>query len=179
MGSFLPVLSDVKVLAALAYDLHKGGGVFSKYRINTHAGKSYVVFKGYAGLRAQLTSTRYLASNPKVVSMGVGKLGAANAIKGGLLITVVFSAAFHAVDQLLNDQATWHDFIAGVSVDVISAITGGAIAWGAVVAVVGGAAMAAIGPIVLMVFVGAGITYALNAIGDHYGLTEKVAAQLK
>ena len=178
-GSYLPVLSDSKTLFALAQEMQKSGSVFTKYRVSTHSGKAYVVFKGYAGLRTHLTGTRYLASNPKVISMGVGKLGAANAIKGGIVITIVFSVAFHALDQLLNDRATWHDFVAGVTVDVVSAVTGGAIAWGAVSAVVGATAMAAIGPIALVVVVGAGVTYALNALADHYNLTEKLATLLK
>lgn len=177
-GSYLPVLGDVKILAVLAYDMKKGGRMFSKYRINTYAGKSYIVFNGYPGLRTHLTGTRYLISNPKVVSMGVGKLGAANAIKGGVIISVIFTVAFHAIEQVLNDRATWHDFVAGISVDVVSAITGGAIAWGAVSAFVGGTAMAAVGPIALVVLVGAGVTYALGAISDHYRITERLAKML-
>ncbi len=163
----------------MARDLQKGGSVFTKYRVNTHLGKAYVVFKGYPGLRTHLTGTRYLASNPKVISLGIGKLGAANAIKGGIVISIVFSVAFHALDQLLNERATWHDFVAGVSVDVVSALTGGAIAWGAVSVVVGATAMAAVGPIALVVVVGAGITYALNAVADHYSITERIAGLLK
>lgn len=178
-GAYLPVLSDAKALAVLAYDFKKSGNMFSKYRISTHAGKSYIVFKGYPGLRTHLASTRYLVNSPKVVSMGVGKLGAANAIKGGIVISIIFSAAFHAIEQVLNDRATRHDFAAGVSVDVVSAITGGIIAWGAVSAVVGATAMAAIGPIALVVVVGAGVTYALGAVADHYGITERLAGMLK
>ncbi len=39
--------------------------------------------------------------------------------------------------------------------------------------------MAAIGPIALVVVVGAGITAALNAVSDHYELTDKLASLLK
>jgi len=34
-GAYLPVLSDGKTLAVLAYDLKKSGNMFSKYRIST------------------------------------------------------------------------------------------------------------------------------------------------
>ncbi|GAB2525680.1 hypothetical protein [Microbulbifer agarilyticus] len=172
-------MADAKVLAALAYDMHKGGNLFTTYQIKTYSGRSFVMFKGYAGLRSQLTGTRYLANNPKVVSLGVGKLGAAKAIKGGLVFSVVFSIAFHSIEQLLNDRATWHDFVAGVSVDVVSAVAGSAIAWSTVSTVVGAAAMATIGPIALVVVVGVGATYALSAISEHYGLTKKLSQLLK
>ena len=142
------------------------------------SGKPYIVFKGYPGLRTHLGGTRYLVNNPKVVSMDVGRFGAANAIKGGIIISIIFSIAFHAIEQVLNNRATWHDFIASVSVDVVSAITGGAIAWGAVSAVIGATAMAAVGPIALVVVVGAGLTYALGAVADHYRITEHLANML-
>lgn len=178
-GSYMPALADTKVLAVLAYDLRKGGGLFTSYQIKTYSGRSYVIFKGYAGLRSQLNATRYLANNPKVVSLGVGQLGAAKAIKGGLVLSIVFTVAFHSVEQLLNDRSTWHDFVAGVSVDVVSAVAGSAIAWSTVSTVVGAAAMATIGPIAIVVVVGIGATYVLNAIGEHYELSGKLSRLLK
>jgi hypothetical protein len=179
VGSFLPVLSDSKTLAVLAADLVKGGNILSKYRINMHAGRAYVILQGYPGLRTQLNGTRYLYNNPKVIKMGIGKMGAAHAIRGGVVIAIVFSIAFHALDQMMNDRATWHDFAAGVSFDVATAVTGAALAWGVVSTVVGGTAMAAVGPILLVVVVGAGITVALNAVGEHFEITEKLVNLLK
>ncbi|ARU59130.1 PMP-22/EMP/MP20/Claudin family multipass membrane protein [Oleiphilus messinensis] len=178
-GAYLPVLSDLLSLAKLAREMHKGGHILSKYSVKTYNGREYVLLKGYPGLRSQLTGTRYLASNPKVVSMGIGKLGASNAIRGGVGIAVVFTIAFHSIEQLMNDKATWHDFVGGVSVDLASIAVGSGIAWGAVATVVGTSAMVAIGPIAIVVVVGMGITVALNAIGDHYRLSDRLAELLK
>lgn len=172
-------MSDARVLAILAAEMHRGGHILSKYRVNIHAGQAYVVLKGYPGLRNQLTGTRYLLNNPKVISMGIGKLGAAQAIRSGVVISIVFSVAFHTIEQLINDRATWHDFLAGVTMDVATAVTGASIAWGAVSTVVGSTAMAAIGPIALVVVVGAGNTMALNAVSDNFELTERLAVMLK
>lgn len=157
----------------------RGGHILSKYQVKTHAGRAYVVLKGYPGLRAQLNGTRYLLNNPKIVSMGIGKLGAARAIKGGIVISVIFSVAFHALEQLLNDRATWHDFVAGVTIDVATAVTGAGIAWGVVAAVVGGTAMATIGPIVLVVIAGAALTAWLGSFAKRHQLTERLAQLLK
>lgn len=178
-GSYLPVLSDTKALALLAVEMRRGGHLLSKYQVKNYGGRAYVIIKGYAGLRQQLTGTRYLANNPTVVSMAIGKLGALKAIKGGVVISIVFSVTFHALDLLINDQATWHNFVAGVAVDVASATAGAAIAWSAVSAMVGATAMAAVGPIALVVFVGAGATYLLGLLADHFELTTRLSTLLK
>ena len=84
-----------------------------------------VIIDSYPGIRAHLTGTRYLASNPKLFTIGVGKLEAAKAMKTGFVISLIISVAFHAIDQALNDQKTWHDLVAGIAVDM--AVVGAAI----------------------------------------------------
>lgn len=130
-------------------------------------------------MRQQLQGTRYLASNPKVVSMAIGKLGAAKAIKGGVVISVVFSVAFHSFAQLMDDTETWHNFVAGVGVDLAAAAVGGGIAWASVSLFVGASAMVAVGPIAVVVIVGAFATAGLGMVADHLGLTDKLASALK
>ena len=77
-----------------------------------------VIIDSYPGIRAHLTGTRYLASNPKLFTIGVGKLEAAKAMKTGFVISLIISVTFHAIDQALNDQKTWHDLVAGIAVDM-------------------------------------------------------------
>lgn len=178
-GGYLPVFSDSAALGALALEMKRGGNILGKYRVANYSGKSYVILEGYAGLRSQLLGTRYLANNPRVISMAIGKAGAANAIKGGVVITVIFSLAFHSLDQLINDNATWHDFVSGVTVDLVSVAAGSAIAWSAVSAVVGATAMVAIGPIAIVVVTGALLTAGFNALSDHFDLTNKLAKLLR
>ncbi|MBU2984057.1 hypothetical protein KO528_01730 [Saccharophagus degradans] len=178
-GSYIPVVLDGIILVVLAREMKRGGDILSKYSVKSHSGVSYIVLEGYAGLRSKLTGTRYLASTPKVVSLGIGKLGAGKAIASGAVVSIIFTVAFHSLEQLLNEQATWHDFVGGVTVDTAAALTGGAIAWAAVYGLVGASAMVAIGPIAVVVIVGAGITAILNAISSHYGLNRKLAEMLK
>lgn len=178
-GGFLPVALDTSTLRKLAVDLHRGGSVFSKYRVNTYLGRSYVIIEGYPRLRMHLTAARYLANNPKVIDLGVGKLGVKDAIRSGFVVSIIFSVSFHAIDQLMNDSATWHTFVAGVTVDVVSAVTGGAIVWGAAGLYTSGAvAMAAVGPLIIVIAAGIGMTLALNAIADRYELSSKLAQAL-
>lgn len=178
IGAYIPVFSDAKAFAALAREMHRGGHILSTYRVKSFKGKNYIVIKGYAGLRKQLNGTRYLASNPRIVSMAIGKLGIESTIKTGFIVSVVFSLSFHCMDQLLSDTATWHDFVGGVSVDVAAASIGSWAAWAIVSTIVGGTAMLAVGPIMAVVVVGAALTYGLGEAESKMKLGKKFAKWL-
>lgn len=176
----IPWFMDVAGLGAVALEMKRGGNTFAKYTIKTYNGKPNVVFKGYAGLRKHLTGTKYLANNPKVVSFGIGKLGAANSIKTGFIATIIISASFHSLEQLLNDNATWHDFVGGMAVDVAIAAAASGIAWGAVATYLGGTvAMAAVGPMLAVVVVGAALTMFTTAFIDSDSLSKNLADSLR
>ena len=176
----IPLNLDVLALGAVALEMQRGGNVFSKYQIKTYSGKPNVIFKGYSGLRAHLTGTKYLANNPKVVSFGIGKLGVAKAIKGGFIVTVIISATFHSFEQMLNDKATWHDFVGGLTVDVGIAAVASGIAWGAVATYVGGAvAMVAVGPLLAVVVVGTALTVLTAAFIDSDALSKRISDSLR
>lgn len=153
-GGVIPSFLDAKALVVLAAEMKRGGNLFSKFRIQHYAGASYIILKGNPALRTHLTGTRYLANNPKVVSMGLGKAGATNAIRGGGIVTVIFSALFHGMDQLMNDELTWHHFVGGLASDVVIAAAASGITWG--ILNLSGVAIAsmAIGPLLIVVAAG-------------------------
>jgi len=121
-----------------------------------------VIINAYPSLRAHLTGTKYLANNPKVVSIGVGKLSANSAIKGGFVVSLIISVTFNALDQLLNDNATWHTFVAGVAVDM--AVVGAAIVTAEILinlgAAIGGTVIAGSALFPLAIVVGVGVVFA-------------------
>jgi len=178
--SYLPIGLDAAALGAIAAEMKRGGHVFSTYTINRINGIDYVIFNGYAGLRKNLKGTRYLANNPKVVSFAIGNRGISSVVKQGLLISIFISAGFHAVDQLLDDQRTWHDFVGGVAVDVAVAAVSSGIAWGAVATFVGGAtAMVAVGPLIALVAVGTLVTFFISRTIDTKALADMMADWLE
>lgn len=176
--STIPVTADAAALAVLAKDLSKSGNLLTKYQIKTYHGRTYVIVKGYPALRQHLTGTRYLASHPKVVSMGIGKMDAAKAIKGGFVLSLVLSVGFHAVDQLLNDQKTWHDFVGGVAADVIYAGAASAIALGFLSIIAGGSATLIVGPLLIVLAVGALATTLFLLIDEHVQLGRHISQML-
>lgn len=164
LGGLLPSFFDAKKLKALAAEMKRGGSAISSYRIQNYAGGSYIILKGNPRLRHQLTGTRYLANNPKVVSMGLGKLGANNALRGGGIVTVVFSAAFHCMDQLMNDELTWHHFVGGLAADVVIAATASGIIWSGLTFTGVAVAGLAIGPLLAILVVGGLVSYGLSKL---------------
>lgn len=151
-GGFIPSFVDAKALVVLAAEMKRGGNLFSKFRIQNYAGASYIILKGNPALRTHLTGTRYLANNPKVVSMGLGKAGAGNAIRGGGIVTVIFSVWFHGMDQLMRDELTWHHFVGGLAADVVIAAAAAGVSWAAVIAAA--AIGLTIGPLAAVLIVG-------------------------
>ena len=57
--------------------------------------------------------------------LGVGRLGAARAVASGIRITIVLTVAFRAVDTLMRDETTWHDFAGTTATDVVKATAAG------------------------------------------------------
>jgi len=153
-GGLYPLFDDVKALAIIAAAMQRQGNVFGKFKIKVYNGSPAIIMSSYPGIRAHLTGTRYLASNPKLFTIGVGKLEAAKAMKGGFVLTLIISVTFHATDYLLNDQKTWHDLVAGVAVDM--AVVGAAIATSSAIIAMGGTLIAgiAIAPLIIVVSVG-------------------------
>lgn len=176
----IPISLDGATLGAIALEMKRSGDVFGKYSIKYYQGKPSIIFSGYSGLRKHLTGTKYLANNPKVISFGIGKTGVTKAIKSGFVVTVIISATFYGFEQMLNDKATWHDFVGGMAVDVSIAAAASGIAWGAVATYVGGtAAMAAVGPILAVVVVGTALAVMTTAFVDSDSLVKKMADGLR
>ncbi|TGV21626.1 hypothetical protein E5N72_16870 [Pseudoalteromonas sp. MEBiC 03607] len=158
-----PLLSDVKALTVLAMALKEQGNVFGKFKIKVYNGSPAIIIDSYPRIREHLTGTRYLASNPKLFTVGVGRLEAAKSMKGGFVVTLIISVTFHALDLILKDEKTWHDFVAGVAVDmtiVATTIAATILVAKVLVGIVGTAVITtAAVPLIIVVVVGAGVTY--------------------
>jgi len=165
--------SDMVLLTKLIGDL---GGVGARVYVKTYRGMPHIILKGYPGLRRVLTGTRYGISNPKVITMGLGKAGAISAAKMGGLLTVVLLTTYRVVDYFLTDTATLSRLIGTLATDIVKVgiTTGASIA----AAVFAGGFSVAIGPILAVVLVGFGLTWGLTILDERYGITDRVIAGL-
>lgn len=164
---------DLKLLTTLAVDLRRGGDLFTKYRISYYGGKAYIIFKGSHRARQVLTGTRYLAVNTKIASLGIGKLGAAKAIAGGMKITIVLTIGFRGIETLMKEEATWHYFVGSSASDIVKVAISGAASFIAASLVAAGAAtgVVAAGPLFVAIIVGVGVGMGLEAIDERIGFT--------
>lgn len=165
---------DVLTLAKLLGDL---GSFGARAYIKTYGGKPHIILRGYPGLRRILTAAKYGIRNPKVVSMGLGRLGATTAAKQGGILTIILLTSYRIIDYLLTDEVTLTRLIGTLATDVvkIGLATGASIAAAAFVA---GVTTIAVGPILAVVFVGIAGAYLLDIADKHYGITERVVAGL-
>ncbi|ARU59472.1 multipass membrane protein [Oleiphilus messinensis] len=178
LAGFFPAGQDAVILAKLAQDMKKGGSYLSKYTIKAHNGKTYIILKGYPGLRSIFTGTRYLANNSKVIQMGIGKEAVKGMIKSGGVFTLVLLSAYRVADYFIRDEATWHDIVGGMAVDIVKV---GVTISAASLAMTGTALMVsvAIGPLVAAVFIGTMVAAGLEVIDYKYNTTTQVIETLR
>ena len=129
-------------------------------------------------MRNVLQGTRYLASNPRIVQMGLGMQGLKHVARGGFVLGMVVSSGIEVAEFFFNDEKTMYDLVGGIGVEAVKA----SLAMLAGVAAGAGIAMVttvAIWPLAVaagvVFFVGIG----LNILGDTYQVKERVAAALK
>ncbi|MFC7777021.1 PAAR domain-containing protein [Pantoea sp. GCM10028869] len=135
-------------------------------------GTELIKLTGYAGIRKILNAPVYALKNPKVVSLGIGKFGVRNSIVKGTVITFYFALAYRTIDFVMNDSTSLGEFIGPLATDVVKIGITSAVSWGA------GSLMTmtpvVIGPLVVIVLVGLGVSYSLNVLDEHYKITDKV-----
>lgn len=174
-ASYYANADDIRTTSKLVGDL---GSFGAQAYIKHYNGNAHIILKGRPGLRKFLTGTKYGIANPKVVTMGLGKVGAVNAAKSGGIISIVLITGFRVVDYFMSDTVTLNQLVGTLATDVvkIGIATGASIA--AASAVVGFGVTIAIGPIVAVVVVGLAFNYGLNQLDIKYGITDRVIAGL-
>jgi hypothetical protein len=149
-------------------------GMTGKVVIKHYGGKSYVIFKGYPGMRKIFRGTRYLTSNPKVVRMAVGPKGIVKCVKGCFVLSVVLCAGVYVFDYFIRDEATLSELLGNVTSDIvkvgISSIA--AVAAGLTVGSVAVISSVAAAPLIAAIAVGVATVYLLDKIDEKVGATK-------
>ncbi|SDD56437.1 hypothetical protein SAMN05192589_107123 [Paracidovorax valerianellae] len=147
--------------------------------IKTTATGTYIIIKGYSARRSSaLQGTRYLASNPKMLQLGLGIRSLQGIAKGGFMLGVVVSTGIELMDFMFNDEKTMYDLVGGIGVEAVKGGLGALVAYGAAALVGTGTAVAVL-PLVAMAFVAVGVGSALNYLDGSYAIKSKVIAALK
>ena len=128
-------------------------------------------------MRNVLQGTRYLASNPRIVQMGLGMQGLKHVARGGFVLGMVVSSGIEVAEFFFNDEKTMYDLVGGIGVEAVKA----GLATLAGLAV--GALAATTGIALLPLGVAAGVAFlagiGLNELDKAYQVKERVSAALK
>jgi hypothetical protein len=152
-------------------------GVTGKVVLKSVKNKQYVIFKGRPGTRSIFTGTRYLATNPKVVDMAVGRIGTNRAILSGARLTIFLVVPLNIVNHILSDQQTMSQLIGKTATDLVKVGVSTALA------ALGAATAAALttlaaGPLVVAIAVGVASALALDALDKQFGVTDALVKAL-
>ncbi|WP_417354733.1 hypothetical protein [Gallaecimonas pentaromativorans] len=168
---------DVKTAYALAMDMKRSGKVLGRIYVESRGGKDYIIFKGHPALRKILTGTRYLATNTKILQMGIGNKALRAGAKDGVLLTVFFSITMNTIDWMFKDEFRWTNWIATISTDLVKAAIASLAGCLAGVAI-GLMTTIAIIPLAISILVAIAIGFTLNAIDNHFGITRSLIDKL-
>ena len=173
LGSASAVMDGGKA-AQLIRDF-KGLG---QYREQIYEGRRYIIFKGNPRVRRVFKGTRYLATNPQVLSFGVGRIGVASALRKGGILTISLLVPFRIFQYVHDDEKTFLWLAGSIGSDLLKVgisglITGAAAAvslkiFGTVAA--GMVAVAAVG-----LFTG----LALDQLDSQLGLTSRMIDEME
>jgi hypothetical protein len=167
---------DVKAMGALALDMQRGGSILGKYEITQNGAKSYISFKGNHKLRTVIKGTRYLTTNTKMLSLGIGQQGLKASAKGGVLITVLFSVSHHTLELVLKKDYLMTNWVVDVTSDIVKASIAACI--GFLVASAFGATSVVVIPLVIGFSIAFVIQTALGIVEDQLKLKETIVASL-
>jgi hypothetical protein len=168
---------DVMLISKAVYALRITG--LKSYVKTAANGKPVIIITGYAAQRnALLQGTRFLASHPKMIKIGLGMKGVGKAARSGFHLGLVISIGIESLDFMLNDERTMYDLVGAIGIEAVKG--------GLAVAVGVGLAKAAAGTITLVVaplmVLAVTVVFAsifLNALDNHFQLKEKLIEALK
>jgi len=168
-------------IVSVAKLLKDFGGV-GRYVEKSYNGVNYIIFKGHAGLRSEFSGTRYRADNPKIISMGIGRLGVREAVKAGARLTIVLMGAYRITEYLLKDNVTLTRLIGSFAIDVAKICSAAVVGYiaGALVATGGVVSTGFVaGPLLASIIVGGGASLILDYIDRQSEFTERLVGQIE
>lgn len=143
-------------------------------------GRKYIHISGHAGLRRIINGTRYAASNPQILSMGIGQQGINSGIVKGLKFCILFSVGYRILEGLFKDEYTLAEFIGNITMDMAKMAIAATVSFviGSIFTAAAAFSVSIIAVVVVVFIAGLFIAAGLNHIDKKYGISEKLIALL-
>ena len=150
----------------------------TSYVKSTAAG-TYIIIKGYAAKRSSaLQGTRYLATHPQMLQLGLGMKSLHGVAKGGFVLGVVVSSGIEVADFVFNDEKTMFDLVGGIGVEAVKGGLGALVAYG-FASMAATMTAVAVAPLVVMAVAAVLVGTGLNYIDREYNIKGQVIDALK
>lgn len=174
-----PAAQGANDVLAISKTLNAIGMAGISSYVKTTATGTYIIIKGYSARRSSaLQGTRYLATNPKMLQLGLGMKSLQGIAKGGFMLGVVVSTGIELMDFMFNDEKTMYDLVGGIGVEAVKGGLGALLAY-TVAAGFGLGTTVAVVPLGIMAVAAFGFGVLLNATDKDYDIKVKVIAALK
>lgn len=174
-----PVAQGANDVATITKTLNAIGMAGITSYVKTSATGTYIIIKGYSARRSSaLQGTRYLATNPKMMQLGLGIKSLQGIAKGGFILGVVVSTGIELMDFMFNNEKTMYDLVGGIGVEAVKGGLGALLAY-TVAAGFGLVTTVAVTPLVVMAIAAVGFGVLINAADKEYDIKGKAIAALK
>lgn len=172
LSGVIPLLRDVSSGAELLRELGLKGRYYTK-EIN---GRTYVILRGYAGLRKVLSASRYLPTNPKAIAYGLTRAAAAMDSGLNVVITIVVLVPLEIIRYLMGEQ-TISEVFGNILTGTMVAALASAAAFG-IASIPALAAAPAVVVVVGTIVVGLLVGWSLNRLADALNVSGLISMAL-
>jgi hypothetical protein len=174
-----PAAQGANDLVMITKTLNAIGMAGVKTFVKSSAAGTYIIIKGYAANRGSaLQGTRYLATHPQMLQLGLGMKSLQGVAKGGFVLGVVVSSGLEVADFIFNDEKTMYDLVGGIGVEAVKGGLGAMAAY-AVAAGLGALTTVAVVPLIGMAVAAFLIGWGLNKLDNHYKIKQQVIDAMK
>lgn len=174
----MPTLVTAMADAARGHKVLSHLGYNGSYYVKAYKGTQYVILKGIPDIRPLLKGTRYLATNPKVVRLGIGPLAASSALKANFILSMTMFTAADIAAVLMGDPMTLSQLMGNAIFNAASGIAG-AVAQIGVGAVATWAGWTVAPTVLAGIAVGVFVSMLLNDQNANLQLSAKLAEMLE
>lgn len=149
-----------------------------EFREQVYEGRRYIIFKGNPRVRKVFKGTRYSATNPRILSFGIGRLGVDDALRKGGILTVSLLVPLRIFQYVYDDEKTFLWLAGTLGSDLAKVGINGFITGAAAVATTKISGTIVGGLIVTFAF-GIVVGVALDRVDEELGLTSRMINEME
>jgi len=172
LSGVIPLLRDATSGVQLLREL----GLNGKYYTKEISGRTYVILRGYAGLRKVLSASRYLTTNPKVIAYGLTQMARAAGAAVNVVITIVVLVPMEIIRYLMGEQ-TLSQVFGNILTGTMVAALASAVAFG-VASIPALTILPAVAIVGITIVVGLVVGKALGDLADAFNISGSIAMAL-